>query len=184
MNINKLREFAYNQHDIVCNQKYNKTLPYSFHLNMVELQPFKFKHLLTDEEFYIVCCICICHDLIEDARLTYNDIIALKLSYDPGSSKTVIDISKKVADGVFACTELRGRDRNERHGAEFFELLRNERLGRFAKLCDNIANVHFGILTNSSMVKKYAKEYNHLHDELYTEEFDEMFVYLKKLFTL
>lgn len=179
MTLDEFRIFAYNQHDVVCNQKYNDTLPYSFHLDLAEKQAFKFRHLLTSEEFYIVRMILIGHDLLEDARLTYNDIIALKLVDRNGN-----DISKLVADGIFACTELRGRNRDERHGPEFFETLRNQRLGRYVKLCDVIANVLFGILTNSSMVGKYRKEFPHVKEELFTEEFEPMFNYLEKTFTL
>lgn len=36
-------EFCKHQHDVECNQKYNKILPYSFHLNLVAEQAKKWK---------------------------------------------------------------------------------------------------------------------------------------------
>ena len=42
------RAYFTHLHDVECNQKYNKTLPYSFHLEMVHLQGEKFFHIIED----------------------------------------------------------------------------------------------------------------------------------------
>ena len=86
-------EFCKNQHDIVCNQKYGKIHPYSFHLDMVYEQAKLFMNLVpSDEPHYSNIIAGIYgHDLIEDARITYNDI---KEMYN-----------KEVADIVYCCTE-------------------------------------------------------------------------------
>lgn len=44
--IDKFRKFIYNEHDVVCNQKYADKYPYSMHLSFVEAQGEKFIHLL------------------------------------------------------------------------------------------------------------------------------------------
>ena len=43
MTILEIQKYFYDLHDIECNQKYNKTLPYSFHLEMVGKQAIKFE---------------------------------------------------------------------------------------------------------------------------------------------
>ena len=179
MDVLKFKDWAYYQHDIVCNQKYNKTLPYSFHLDLVANNATKFKHLVKENDRGITLMGALGHDLIEDARVTYNDIKQLPLMDHLG-----FKISEQVADVIYACTELRGRNRGERHGEEYIHGLRDNRLGLFVKLCDIGANVGFGVLTNSSMVKKYREEFPKMKEKLYRKEFDELFVYIEKLLTL
>ncbi len=76
INTNQSREYFYNLHDIECNQKYNKYLPYSFHLDMVEQQYKKFLYILQNEPGYngsqrnLALIGCQGHDSIEDARIT------------------------------------------------------------------------------------------------------------------
>lgn len=154
--------YAKHRHDVCANQKYHGYLPYSFHLDTVIAQARKYQYLLsTVEERRLVVLGAAGHDLIEDTRLTYNDIHFSE--------------SKEVADIIYACTELRGRNRAERHGQEYFNTLKENRLAVFVKLSDIIANVLFGMLTNSSMLEKYRKEYPKVKEELYREEFKEMF---------
>lgn len=155
-------QMIYNQHDIECNQKYNKTLPYSFHLKAVVSQCCKYITLVPEETRPFVKVAGGGHDLIEDARMTFNDVIDMLLSC--GYSH---DNARFIAKIIFACTELRGMDRPERHGPEFFKTLKENRLGVFVKLCDIMANVLFSILTNSSMFAKYKAEFPHLKKELY-----------------
>lgn len=75
MNYDAKRWFC-DLHDNQCNQKYNKTLPYSFHLEMVAAQAQKFeKYIPVDNPYHDAVWVGIWgHDSIEDARLTYNDI--------------------------------------------------------------------------------------------------------------
>lgn len=164
-------QFCKYQHDIECNQKYDKILPYSFHLNLVAKQVEKFKYLVGDFEYYKVLCGAWGHDLIEDARQTYNDIIKLTGEKD-------------IADIIYACTELRGHNRSERHGEEYIQGLRDNRLGLFVKLCDIAANAGYGLLTNSSMYEKYQKEFPELEKKLYRAEFEDLFEYIRKLLTI
>ena len=121
-----------------------------------------FKHLLTEDEFILALKIIFLHDIIEDARLTYNDVKDL--------------FGEDVAKGAFACTELRGQNRAERHGPEYYALLKLDKVWTFCKLCDIHGNVAFGKMTGSSMFAKYKKEYySKVKPELFIPEFKDMF---------
>ena len=158
----------YDRHDIECNQKYSKIYPYSLHLKAVVAQAHIYKNLIQEEFHNIVYIAAAGHDLIEDARLTYNDV---------GQA-----YGWKVADLIYACTELRGHNRPERHGEEFFMTLRGLRLAIFVKLCDIMANALFSRLTNSSMFDKYRKEFPKLYKELHKNgEYEELWDDLREL---
>jgi len=163
--------FAINQHDIVCNQKYDKTLPYSFHLHCVADQFEKYKGLVSEEKRGIVRAAIYGHDLQEDARLSHNDIVQ-------------ISGSQEVADIIYCCTEEKGRNRAERHSEKYYKELSENKLACFVKLCDIIANVKYSILVNSSMLDKYKKEQEKNKAYLWHPEYKEMFEYLDKLFDL
>lgn len=177
--IQDVKAFFFDLHDNKVNQKYNKTLPYSFHLEMVYLQGEKFKHLITNRNellnsfsfesiWYSVVVGLYGHDAIEDARLTYND---LKERFGTES-----------AEIIYLCTEEKGRNRSERHSEKYYVELSQNNLAVFVKLCDLIANVKFSFLTNSSMFEKYKSEYPKVKHFLYKEEYKEMFDYLEKIF--
>lgn len=144
-------------------QRYDKIYPYFFHLNEVSKVAIKFRHLVNNNPLTFL--IALFHDVIEDARLTYNDV------------KDVW--GQEVADGVFVCTELRGKNRKERHGPFYYKGLKENMLGRFVKICDVIANMERGLKTSSSMLDKYVKEYPHFKEQLYCEEYKTMFAYIE-----
>jgi len=162
-----MREFAIYQHNIVCNQKYNKKLPYSFHLGMVADAGRQFKYLLSATEFGVAIQGCWGHDLIEDARLTYNDI------------KEKFGVL--VADVIFRCTEERGKTRKERHPDSLLTELGSHDVSLYVKLSDQIANITFGLSTGSSMVDKYRKEYPHFKALTYNPRFKDMYDYIETL---
>jgi len=166
------RNFCFDQHDKECNQKYDKTLPYSFHLKCVAAQAMKYANLVgfTEEETHQVICGAYGHDLIEDARLSYNDI---------KDGMTV-----EIAEIVFLCTENKGRNRAARKGKEFYEDLVKNKLAVFVKLCDIKANATFSMLTGSGMFKKYATEWTYIKVYLneHGKEFSVIFDDLDRLF--
>jgi (p)ppGpp synthase/HD superfamily hydrolase len=84
------------------------------------------------------------HDLIEDARQSYNDL------------KNAL--GQEAADIVFAVTNETGKTRKERANAKYYEKIRNTKGAIFVKLCDRIANVQYGKLTKSRQVEMYKKE--------------------------
>jgi (p)ppGpp synthase/HD superfamily hydrolase len=173
------KQYFYKLHDVSCNQKYNGTLPYSFHLEMVLSQAQKFSDLVKNrydkrgelEVWDIIKISCLGHDSIEDARLTYNDI----------KEKFGVE----VAEIVYLCTENKGRTRAERKDAQWYCELKSNELAVFVKLCDIIANVKFSLLTNSSMFKKYKSEYvEKVKPHLYSDQYRDMFAYLDKIFEI
>jgi (p)ppGpp synthase/HD superfamily hydrolase len=97
--------------------------------------------------------------------MTYNDVKQI--------------FGKEVADIVYYCTELRGRNRYERHGEEYINGLISSKLASYVKLCDICANMTMGKKTGSSMLEKYRKEYKTKTLKLYREEFKEIFEYIE-----
>jgi (p)ppGpp synthase/HD superfamily hydrolase len=172
MNIKVFIEFCKFRHDMVCNQKYDNNLPYSKHLEFVEAQYHRFKHLLGSdlEILYQAHAGCWGHDLIEDARVTYNDL------------KDMVGV--EVADIIYCCTEEKGRNRDERHSEKYYIELAQNKLAIFVKLCDIIANATYSVLTKSSMFKKHRLEHQKTIKHLWVLEFNPMFAYLDKLFIL
>lgn len=169
--ITDYRKFFTDLHDIKNNQKYNGNLPYSFHLDMVESQGFKFEHLLLPCDIPYAFVGIWGHDSIEDARMTYND---LKDNF-----------GEEIAEIIYLCTEFKGRNRAERKPLKFYDELRVNKLAIFVKLCDIIANTKFSLLTNSSMFKKYKEEYaDKVRPYLYCDEYKEMFDYLDQLYLI
>lgn len=163
-------KFFKNLHDIECNQKYAKILPYSFHLEMVNKQAEKFANLIPSENAPVWVGIW-GHDSIEDARLTYNDI------------KDMFGV--EAAEIIYLCTENKGRTRADRKDDVWYHQLKTNEGAVFVKLCDIIANVKFSLLTNSSMFSKYKAEYNQkVRPLLYCEKYRDMFEYLDKLFII
>lgn len=153
--------YALKQHHKV-RQTYDK-YPYYFHLNEVCKIAIKYRDLVNnDVNTYIGSLL---HDILEDTHLTYNDI------------RNIFGLD--VAEIVFACTELKGRNRKERHGQEYLQGLKDNKLGLFVKLCDIIANMERGKITSSRMLNTYQKEYPNIKKELYNEEYKEMFDYIE-----
>jgi len=164
-------EFCFHQHDVVCNQKYDKVHYYSFHLNMVIDNSEKFCYVLygpPNNYFKKASMIAAGHDLIEDARLTYNDIKDL--------------VGEEVAEGIFLCTEFRGRNRSERKPDQFYIELRENKLATFVKLCDIMANTQYSIDTKSSMLKKGKDEWPRIKNFLMAEWNAPLIIALDKMY--
>lgn len=149
-----------------------RELLYSFHLELVVKQAELFKNLVKEQDWENVIIGCWGHDSIEDARLTYNDIVK--------------KYGSAAADIIYCCTEEKGKNRAERHSDKYLKELAANPLAVFVKLCDLIANVKYSLLTNSSMYKKYQTEYTHFYAVVSpgNEHLKEMFEYLDDLFTV
>jgi (p)ppGpp synthase/HD superfamily hydrolase len=161
----------YDHHDIFCNQKYDKEYPYSLHLKSVVSTAKKFISLLPDTEHIDVLIASAGHDLIEDGRLTYNDV---RVKYG--------DV---VAEIVYCCTDERGRNRRERHSGKHYDDLRQNRLAVYVKLCDTYSNIVYSLLTNSRMFNMYKNEFKELRDELYFEnEYDDLWNEIEKVLNI
>jgi (p)ppGpp synthase/HD superfamily hydrolase len=140
---------------------YDTYLPYEFHLRMVVNVYEKFKHVLDSGIEYgtgdrvvnpvlqlsvkhVVKLACWGHDLIEDTRVSYNDV---KEALGEGA-----------ADIINAVTNEKGKNRKERANDKYYEGIRNTPGAVFVKLCDRIANIQYSKMTGSRMFEMYKKE--------------------------
>lgn len=125
---------------------YDKYLPYEFHLRMVARVYEMFKYLLLPEEnlFDSIETACWGHDLIEDCRVSYNDCVE--------------HLGREVAEIIYAVTNNKGRNREERADAKFYYEMRFVPGATFVKLCDRIANIQYSKMTGSRMYDMYREE--------------------------
>ena len=155
------------------NHMYDNYLPYEFHLRMVDSVAQRYIHLIPDvlsPTGYPLKTACLNavwgHDLIEDARKSYNDI------------KNVLGTS--AADIIYAVTNEKGKNREERANDTYYKGIRETPGAVFVKLCDRIANVQYSKMTSDKMFMLYKKENPHFieslgySDSYLIEMFDEL----------
>ena len=133
------------------NHKYDDYLPYEFHLKMVAKNAQKFGKAVAEICFpgeqlsgKDILLAAWGHDLIEDTRVSYNDVAKA--------------LGPKVADIIYAVTNEKGKNRSERANDKYYEGIRNTSGAVFVKLCDRIANVEYSKMTGSRMFEIYKKE--------------------------
>jgi (p)ppGpp synthase/HD superfamily hydrolase len=134
------------------NHMYDKYLPYEFHLRMVANIAKKFMHLMVPKnQLHPGNSVSIDltlaawgHDLIEDTRVSYNDVKDA--------------LGQEAADIIYAVTNEKGKNRKERANDKYYEGIRNTPGAVFVKLCDRIANVQYSKMTGSRMFEMYKKE--------------------------
>lgn len=140
--------------------------PYSFHLEMVVAKVKKYLHLLPKKDHDTVIAAAWCHDIIEDAGWSYNDI------------KKVA--GEAVAEIVFMISD-HGRNRKERADSVLPFLYKNN-LATYVKIADRLANTEYGKSIGSGMYKKYVEEYIPFKAELQVnKDFDQMWKDLDEL---
>ena len=163
------------------NHMYDKYLPYEFHLRMVANAASKFMHLMVPKDklhpgnsvSIDLTLAAWGHDLIEDTRLSYNDV-----------KET---LGHNAAEIIYAVSNEKGKNRKERANEKYYEGIRNTSGAVFVKLCDRIANVQYSKMTGSRMFEMYRKENDEFMTSLgYTfnnsHQCSEMFEYLIELF--
>ena len=176
------------------NHMYDTYLPYEFHLRMVAHVGQKYSNILDDRKEYFTgddiinpvqqislrsACMLACwgHDLIEDCRVSYNDVKDA--------------LGQEAAEIVYAVTNEKGKNRKERANDKYYEGIRNTPGAVFVKLCDRIANVQYSKMTGSRMFEMYKKENKHFTMSLglrtdtaeYSgHEYYVMYKYLNQLF--
>jgi hypothetical protein len=128
------------------NQSYDNQ-PYSVHLTQVYnvLMP-----SFGDED--VIMNASLCHDLLEDTGITYNDL------------KTFV--GRDVADVVYDVTNELGKNRKERAEKTYPKIAANP-LAVIVKVADRIANTTYSKKSGSSMYKKYCSEYPSFRQALY-----------------
>jgi (p)ppGpp synthase/HD superfamily hydrolase len=113
--------------------------------------------------------------LIEDTRVSYNDV---KNRLDNAGYSYIVDI-------IYAVTNEKGKNRNERANEKYYEGIRSTPGAVFVKLCDRIANVQYSKMMKSRMFEMYGKEQFKFQKMLgrYTDnqELEPMFAHLDKL---
>lgn len=167
--INKI-EWCIEQHRKT-NHFYDAYLPYEFHLRMVVQVATDCSDILVEEEKLAkqeIILACYAHDLIEDTRVSYNDIKE--------------QLGTTVADIVYAVSNEKGKNRKERANDKYYEGIRNTIGATFVKLCDRIANVQYSKLTKSRMFEMYKKENKEFVYQIYSDKYIQMFDYLDSLF--
>ena len=150
------------------NHLYDGYLPYEFHLRLVESTARRFINLVRVEHHDVVLAACWLHDVLEDTRTSYSYIVK--------------NVSEEVAELVFAVTNSKGRNRAERADDAYYEGINSTPNAVFLKLCDRIANVKYGVLTDSQMVKMYLNENETFLSKLRISQYEPMILSLNTIF--
>ena len=168
--INLIKNRASYIHDNVCNQKYGDGLPYSYHLKMVADTAIEYGHLYCEHEHHENHILPIVfgayfHDAIEDARMTYNDVLNVAeefMTHEQAVMATEI---------VYALTDEKGRNRAERGSAKHYADIRATLYAPFVKWCDRYCNWKYSVETGSRMAEVYTKEMPEFIDKLGGDRF-------------
>jgi len=160
------KDYAIRRHAEV-NHRYDAIHTYAFHLTMVVDVAKEFIHLIPKKDRADVYGGCWTHDIIEDARETFNNVKRAT--------------NEVIAEYAFRCTNEKGRTRKERANDNYYAGIKEYKHTTFIKLCDRIANITFAKENESSMLDMYRKEYKNFKDHLYDGRFEEMWNHLNEL---
>lgn len=168
--IEKAKNYAINCHRNT-NHLYDGK-PYETHLNMVFNEALNFIGLIKevdgfDSNINNFLAAAWVHDVIEDCRETYNDVLKAT--------------NKEVADLAYALTNEKGKNRKERASDKYYEDMKNVPHAVLLKICDRIANVKYSISTNSRMLKVYIDENTNFCESLYQAKYATAFNVLNHL---
>lgn len=158
--IEKIKHDAHALHDSV-NQKYDHIHPYGLHLDMVASSVYKYgaEVCASEEDILPLFFGAYYHDSIEDARLTYNDVMRLARQLMSDSQALI------ATEIVYALTNDKGRTREERAGEKYYQGIRETPYAPFVKLADRLANTTYSCThannTNNRMKEVYARELPH-----------------------
>ena len=113
-----MEKAAFRIHDDV-NQKYDHVLPYGFHLKMTVSYVSRYGYLVaeTEADILILYASAFLHDTIEDARMTYNDVVKFLKEFKGGGFVLPEGVRQHLEDQVpeivYALTNEKGRNRGE-----------------------------------------------------------------------
>lgn len=128
-------------------------LEYSNHIRMVAATAIRNFTDQTGYEKSDLILACFAHDLIEDARVSYNDLVKIIGIYP--------------AELVFAVTDYTGKTRKER---ACYDKTRKLPGATYLKMCDRYANTAYSLMTGSIMLHVYSAEYATFRSNLYCED--------------
>ena len=155
--INEIRNDAHALHASV-NHAYDRIRPYGFHLDMVVNWVRKYIEEVCESEQDVlpIYFAAFYHDSIEDARLSYNDVMKI--------AKELMDEEQAylATEIVYALTNEKGRNRAERANEKYFAGIRAIPYAPFVKLADRLANTSYafskGTADSLRMSKVYREE--------------------------
>ncbi len=155
--IGEIRNDAHALHAGV-NHAYDRIRPYGFHLDMVVNWVSKYIGEVCEDEQDVlpIYFAAFYHDSIEDARLSYNDV--MKIASELMDEKQAY----LATEIVYALTNEKGRTRAERANEKYFEGIREVPYAPFVKLADRLANTSYafskGTADSLRMSKVYREE--------------------------
>lgn len=155
--ISEIRNDAHALHASV-NQAYDRIRPYGFHLDMVVNWVRKYIGEVCENEKDVlpIYFAAFYHDSIEDARLTYNDVMKI------AEALMVKEQAFLATEIVYALTNEKGRNRAERANEKYYEGIRATPYASFVKLADRLANTAYafskGTADSLRMSKVYREE--------------------------
>jgi len=149
----KIYKKASKVHDEV-NQFYGP-YPYSYHLWEVGKIVKHWGYYVCTNPSHIITILfgAYFHDSIEDARLTYNDVKKI-------AKELEIPNPELAADIVYALTNEKGKNRQERESNKYFEGIQKIPYAPFIKLADRAANIWYSKSTSSRMFNVYLEEWS------------------------
>lgn len=162
-----IRRSAHALHTSV-NQFYDGTLPYSYHLDAVAdvVRDYGHRVCIHADDVLPLLFGAYYHDSIEDARLTYNDVVK--------AARTMAHLTeaqaRTAAEIVYALTNDKGRTRAERAGENYYRGIRETPYAPFVKMADRMANVRYSTResndVNRRMARVYRDEFPHFLESL------------------
>ncbi len=158
--IEKIRLAAHYIHTQV-NQHYDKIHPYGYHLDMVADIVCQYAHSIcrSEEDVLPLMFGAYFHDTIEDARLTYNDVLKIAGGF-MNENQTFM-----ATEIVYALTNDKGRTRAERAGERYYKGIRETPYAPMVKTADRLANITYSFShendSNHHMKGVYSKELPH-----------------------
>lgn len=145
--------------------------PYAYHLESVYNIAQRHINLIPIEHQENVLASCWTHDVIEDCRQTYNDVVR--------------ETNLEIADITYALTNEKGKNRKEREGDKYYSELIKIPFAPFVKICDRLANVGYGkhVGKEGRMFQMYKKEHPYFMSWLTKViEYDSMLIELDNQF--
>lgn len=164
--IHALEKAAFSLHDRV-NQKYDRHLPYGFHLKQAASYVSRYGHLVAEKtsDIWILYAAAYLHDTLEDTRMSYHDLERFLHDFlrenEPLPAGDLSEIERQVPEIVYALTNEKGRNRRERADERYYRGIRETRFASFIKMCDRLANMSYSamFLFTNRMFGVYRQEY-------------------------
>ena len=178
--IEQMRKVAHELHQSV-NQTYGDNLPYGYHLDMVVEAINQYGHLVCVKEDDVLPLFFagFFHDSIEDARLTYNDVL------HQARALLTEEQALMATEIVYALTNDKGRTRAERAGEKYYKGIRETPYAPFVKLRDRLANVAYSCSDelggNNRMREVYKGEMGHFLQSINPQSSDQRFLVPKEV---